>query len=256
MSEKRAVIYLRVSTSNRTSTGDGFEQNPEVQEIPLRQMILQRGWTLGDVYSDRMSGAKENRLGLNALMQAARRGEFDAVVVWRFDRFARSIEQLFLALAEFRAHGIDFVSCQEALDTSSPIGQGDVHDHRSHGRAGAERYPRTSRGGYGIRSPPRNQKRKRNQPAEAHLRSWGGASPTRRRHVNREDCLPHVSRRRDGRSGAPGTRKLARSFQKALTQVLRAKPDSKDLLALRNCSITIRFLEGIRLSDPVIPQRV
>ena len=58
-----------------------------------------------------------------ALMQAGRRGEFDAVVVWRFDRFARSIEQLVLALAEFRALGIDFVSCQEALDTSTPMGK-------------------------------------------------------------------------------------------------------------------------------------
>jgi DNA invertase Pin-like site-specific DNA recombinase len=120
---KRAVIYVRVSTSNRTSTGDGFEQNPEVQEVPLRQMISQRGWTLIGVYSDRMSGAKENRPGLNDLMQAARRGEFDAVVVWRFDRFARSIEQLVLALAEFRSLSIDFVSCQEALDTSTPMGK-------------------------------------------------------------------------------------------------------------------------------------
>jgi DNA invertase Pin-like site-specific DNA recombinase len=123
MNSKRAVVYVRVSTSNRTSSGDGFEQNPKVQEIPLRQMIAQRGWTLVRVYSDRMSGAKENRPGLNGLMQAARRGEFDAVVVWRFDRFARSIEQFVLALAEFRALGIDFVSCQEALDTSTPMGK-------------------------------------------------------------------------------------------------------------------------------------
>jgi len=123
MNAKRAVIYVRVSTSNRASTGNGFEQNPQVQEVPLRQMITQRGWTLIRVYSDRMSGAKESRPGLNGLMQAARRGEFDAVVVWRFDRFARSIEQLVLALAEFRALGIDFVSCQEALDTSTPMGK-------------------------------------------------------------------------------------------------------------------------------------
>jgi DNA invertase Pin-like site-specific DNA recombinase len=122
MKPKRAVIYVRVSTSIKTSNGDGFVQNLEVQEAPLRQMLTQRGWTLVRVYSDRTSGAKENRPGLKALMQAARRGEFDAVVVWRFDRFARSIEQLVLALAEFRALGIDFVSCQEALDTSTPMG--------------------------------------------------------------------------------------------------------------------------------------
>lgn len=87
MKSKRAVIYVRVSTSNKASNGEGFEQNPEVQEPPLRQMIAQRGWKL---YSGRMSGAKENRPGLNGLMQAVRRGEFDAVIVWRFDRFARS----------------------------------------------------------------------------------------------------------------------------------------------------------------------
>ena len=120
---KRAAIYVRVSTANRTRTGDGFEQNPEVQEMPLRQMVQQRGWTVAAVYSDRMSGAKENRPGLKNMMLDARRGIFDVVLVWRFDRFARSIEQLVLALAEFRALGIDFVSCQEALDTSTPMGK-------------------------------------------------------------------------------------------------------------------------------------
>jgi DNA invertase Pin-like site-specific DNA recombinase len=100
-----------------------FEQNPEVQELPLRQMAEQRGWPVTKVYSDRMSGASESRPGLTALMQDARRGAFDVVVVWRFDRFARSIEQLVLALAEFRTLGLDFVSSQEALDTSTPMGK-------------------------------------------------------------------------------------------------------------------------------------
>ena len=67
MAAKRAVIYVRVSTTNRAAKGDGFEQNPEVQEVPLGQMIAQRGWTLVRVYSDRMSGAKENRPGIASL---------------------------------------------------------------------------------------------------------------------------------------------------------------------------------------------
>jgi DNA invertase Pin-like site-specific DNA recombinase len=100
-----------------------LEQNPEVQEAPLRATAEQRGWSLVRVYSDRMSGSKSDRPGLNALMRDARRGAFDMVVVWRFDRFARSIEQLVLALAEFRTLGIDFVSSQEALDTSTPMGK-------------------------------------------------------------------------------------------------------------------------------------
>jgi DNA invertase Pin-like site-specific DNA recombinase len=121
---KRAAFYIRVSTSNRSIKNPNvFEQDPSVQELPLRQMADQRGWSVTKVYSDRMSGAKEDRPGLNALMQDARRGAFDVVVVWRFDRFARSIEQLVLALAEFRALGIDFVSSQEALDTSTPTGK-------------------------------------------------------------------------------------------------------------------------------------
>ena len=91
---KRAAIYVRVSTTNRARGGDGFEQNPEVQELPLQQMVAQSRWSVASVYSDRMSGAKEDRPGLKRLMQDARRGQFDVVVVWRFDRFARSIEQL------------------------------------------------------------------------------------------------------------------------------------------------------------------
>jgi DNA invertase Pin-like site-specific DNA recombinase len=92
-------------------------------ELPLRQMAEQRGWPVVRVYSDRMSGASESRPGLTALMADARRGAFDVVVVFRFDRFARSVKQLVLALAEFRTLGIDFVSSQEALDTSTPMGE-------------------------------------------------------------------------------------------------------------------------------------
>jgi DNA invertase Pin-like site-specific DNA recombinase len=121
---KRAALYVRVSTTNRAARNQAvFEQNPEVQELPLRQMAEQRGWSVVRVYADRMSGSKSDRPGLNALMRDARRGTFDVVVVWRFDRFARSIEQLVLALAEFRTLGIDFVSSQEALDTSTPMGK-------------------------------------------------------------------------------------------------------------------------------------
>ncbi|MBI1789819.1 MAG: recombinase family protein [Acidobacteria bacterium] len=100
-----------------------FDQNPAVQEQPLRDLAAQRGWTIHHVYSDRASGAKERRPGLDALLAAARHGEFDVVVVWRFDRFARSVRQLVLALEEFHSLGIDFVSHQEALDTSTPMGR-------------------------------------------------------------------------------------------------------------------------------------
>jgi DNA invertase Pin-like site-specific DNA recombinase len=122
---KRVAIYLRVSTASKSKQGDtvNFIQNLEVQDQPLRELITQRGWTLHRVYSDRASGAKERRPGLDALMADARRGLFDVVVVWRFDRFARSTKQLVLALEEFRGLGIDFFSHTEALDSSTPMGK-------------------------------------------------------------------------------------------------------------------------------------
>jgi DNA invertase Pin-like site-specific DNA recombinase len=124
MKKVTAAIYVRVSTATKVrGTDSAFLQNPEVQEMPLRQMADQRGWTVSRVYSDRMSGAKENRPGLKALMADARRGAFQVVLVWRFDRFARSVEQLVSALAEFRRLKMDFVSHQEALDTSTPMGK-------------------------------------------------------------------------------------------------------------------------------------
>jgi DNA invertase Pin-like site-specific DNA recombinase len=70
-----------------------------------------------------MSGAKESRPGLQALTADPRRGMFGVVVVWRFNRFARSVKQLVMALEEFRTLGIEFVSHQEALDTSTPMGK-------------------------------------------------------------------------------------------------------------------------------------
>ena len=122
---KRAAIYVRVSTAAKSKQIDAvnFVQNLEVQEQPLRELVQQRGWQFQQIYSDRASGAKEKRPGLNALMADARRGLFDVVVVWRFDRFARSVKQLVLALEEFRALGVDFVSHQESLDTSTPMGR-------------------------------------------------------------------------------------------------------------------------------------
>jgi len=124
-SGRRAAIYVRVSTTAKTKRGDvlTYDQDPAVQERPLRDMVARRGWKVYRVYSDRTSGAKESRRGLDALMEDARRRRFDVVVVWRFDRFARSVKQLVMALEEFRTLGIDFVSHQEALDTSTPMGK-------------------------------------------------------------------------------------------------------------------------------------
>lgn len=101
----KAAIYIRVSTATKTKHGAQarYDQNPDIQEQPLRELARQRGWEIHQVYGDRASGSKERRPGLDALMTDARRGLFDVIAVWRFDRFARSVKQLVLALEEFRS---------------------------------------------------------------------------------------------------------------------------------------------------------
>ncbi len=111
----RIAIYARVSTK---------DQSCELQLRDLRAYCAARGFSVQREYVDvGESGAKDSRPQLNDLMAAARKRLFDAVVVWRFDRFARSTKHLLLALEEFRALGIQFSSYQENIDTSSPLGQ-------------------------------------------------------------------------------------------------------------------------------------
>lgn len=69
------------------------------------------------------SGTKDLRQALNELIEQARKRKYDAIVVWRFDRLARSTKHLLLALEEFRCLGIQFISYQENIDTKTPLGQ-------------------------------------------------------------------------------------------------------------------------------------
>jgi len=111
----RAAIYARVSTD---------DQDPELQLADVRRMAEQRGWQIIDEYVDKgVSGAKAARPALDRLQVDARARRLDLVAVWRFDRFARSTQHLLVALEEFRVLGIDFVSHQEAVDTSTPMGK-------------------------------------------------------------------------------------------------------------------------------------
>jgi DNA invertase Pin-like site-specific DNA recombinase len=115
MKLKRAAIYTRVST---------LDQHPEMQEKELRHYVAQRNWMLHQVYIDKgVSGAVEKRPGLDEMMNDCRRRKVDVVVMWKFDRFARSLKQLLNALELFRELGIGFVSCTEAIDTSLPHGE-------------------------------------------------------------------------------------------------------------------------------------
>jgi DNA invertase Pin-like site-specific DNA recombinase len=86
--------------------------------------VKRRNWTICKTYTDKgISGGKVRRPALDELLDDCHRGKIDVVVVWKFDRFARSLRQLLSALELFRQLGIDFVSCTEALDTSLPHGE-------------------------------------------------------------------------------------------------------------------------------------
>jgi DNA invertase Pin-like site-specific DNA recombinase len=116
-----AAIYVRVSTSSKTE--GVYDQDPAMQVEPLQKFVADRGWSLFMIYADRASGSGTARPALQRLMKDAKKRLFDVVVVWKFDRFARSLAQLVSALDEFSALGIDFVSHQESVDTSVPVGK-------------------------------------------------------------------------------------------------------------------------------------
>jgi DNA invertase Pin-like site-specific DNA recombinase len=110
------ALYARVSTEG---------QAPEIQLMALRAHATQRGWQVVEEFVDRgVSGGKERRPALDRLMKTAWAGHhFQVVLVWRFDRFARSVKHLVAALETFRSLHVEFVSLQEQLDTATPIGQ-------------------------------------------------------------------------------------------------------------------------------------
>ena len=87
-----------------------------------------RGWTVTAEYVDHgVSGSKDTRPQLNKLMAAAHRREFDAVVVWKIDRFGRSLKHLVTALADLSALNVAFVSLRDNLDLSTPSGRLQFH---------------------------------------------------------------------------------------------------------------------------------
>jgi DNA invertase Pin-like site-specific DNA recombinase len=115
MQVKKAAIYVRVSTA---------DQDAGMQEQELVEYVASRNWSLHKIYRDvGVSGVAEKRPGLDALLNDCRRRRLNIIVVWKFDRFARSLRQLVNALELFRELGIAFVSCTEAIDTSLPHGE-------------------------------------------------------------------------------------------------------------------------------------
>jgi DNA invertase Pin-like site-specific DNA recombinase len=111
----RAAIYGRVSTS---------DQSTQMQVSALREYIERRGWSLAGEYVDEgVSGTRDRRPALDRLIADAKQRRFDAVLVWKLDRFARSLRHLVNALAELEALGVAFVSLKDNVDLSTPSGR-------------------------------------------------------------------------------------------------------------------------------------
>lgn len=112
----RVALYARVSTLNG--------QDPELQLAELRDYSARRGWTVVGEYTDKgVSGSRDSRPELNKLMSDAHRRQFDAILVWKIDRFGRSLKHLVNALADLSAYGVAFVSLRDNLDLSTPTGR-------------------------------------------------------------------------------------------------------------------------------------
>jgi DNA invertase Pin-like site-specific DNA recombinase len=111
---KRAALYLRVST---------VDQHPETQLHDLRGLAAQRGFQIVQEYTDRLSGVKARRPGLDQLLADVRRGKVDVVMVWAFDRLARSTRHFLEVLDELSHLNVEFISFRENVDTSGPLGR-------------------------------------------------------------------------------------------------------------------------------------
>jgi DNA invertase Pin-like site-specific DNA recombinase len=111
---KQAALYARVST----------DQQDETMQVHEMRRDCERRDLFPTIFTDTgQSGSKERRPGLDRMMGEVRKGKFDVVMVYKFDRFARSLRQLLDALEEFRIRGVDFISVHESIDTTMPAGR-------------------------------------------------------------------------------------------------------------------------------------
>jgi DNA invertase Pin-like site-specific DNA recombinase len=113
---KRVALYARVSTLDKG-------QDPETQLVQLRGYAQARNFEVVSEFIDYASGTSEDRTQYKLMMAAAKKRKIDVVLVWRYDRFARSTQALVNALKEFQSLGIDFISYQENIDTTTPTGE-------------------------------------------------------------------------------------------------------------------------------------
>jgi DNA invertase Pin-like site-specific DNA recombinase len=111
---KKVALYTRVSTD---------DQKTDMQLMDLKEYVQRRGYEVYNLYEDIISGATKERKALDQLMADAKHRKFDIVLVWKFDRFARSLKMLVDSLALFQELGIDFISYKENIDTTTSMGR-------------------------------------------------------------------------------------------------------------------------------------
>jgi DNA invertase Pin-like site-specific DNA recombinase len=124
----RVAVYARISGAARNghevSSDQNKGQDPTMQTTGMAEYIQCRHWTPAGEYIDiGVSGSKDKRPALDRLMADAYKRKFDVVLVWKFDRFARSVSHLLKALETFKSLGIEFVSLNEQVDTTTPMGK-------------------------------------------------------------------------------------------------------------------------------------
>lgn len=117
---KRIALYFRVSTDDQTT---------EPQRIEIREYCARRGWENMSEYSDKISGAKFTRAGLDRLMADVRKGRVDAVVCVKLDRIGRSLPHMAQIIAEMDAHKVALIATSQGIDTSheNPAGRLQMH---------------------------------------------------------------------------------------------------------------------------------
>lgn len=113
-----AGIYARVSTADQTC---------ENQLLELRRYCEARGWTTTEYVDNGVSGAKDRRPALDRLMTDARQRRIDTVIVWRLDRFGRSLKHLIDAIRDLHDAGVAFVCPDQNIDTASTTGRLMLH---------------------------------------------------------------------------------------------------------------------------------
>ena len=111
---KRVAIYYRVSTT---------DQSPQMQIDELREYANSRGFKVVGEFLDEASGRNNSRRQLESMLTQVRKRKVDVVLVWKYDRFARSTQHLVNTLEEFKSLGVDFISYTQQIDTTTSMGK-------------------------------------------------------------------------------------------------------------------------------------